>query len=267
MGAWHPHTPINRSYRTYEEWKHVKEWLECSDKWVLTVPMRNGNSACGSSPMVVRLSSYRTYEEWKRTNPTENSVFETSSYRTYEEWKRINLGLYGASFNWFLPYLWGMETYSESGKDIKRVRVLTVPMRNGNLVFFNFFSKTSAVLTVPMRNGNFFPNKVKINQIISSYRTYEEWKQYYLHSFEYRKSRSYRTYEEWKRFSFSALRRSVCWVLTVPMRNGNYSSSDKPTPPRTFLPYLWGMETWICGWDVQVLEGFLPYLWGMETWI
>ena len=103
-----------------------------------------------------------------------------------------------------------METYSESGKDIKRVRVLTVPMRNGNLVFFNFFSKTSAVLTVPMRNGNFFPNKVKINQIISSYRTYEEWKQYYLHSFEYRKSRSYRTYEEWKRFSFSALRRSVC---------------------------------------------------------
>ena len=78
------------------------------------------------------------------------------------------------------------------------------------------------------------------------------------------------------------------WVLTVPMRNGNLfisftkfeSVSVLTVPMRNgnwwlrllaslgqvkFLPYLWGMETWECGWCHAPIFKFLPYLWGMET--
>ena len=76
-------------------------------------------------------------------------------------------------------------------------------------------------------------------------------------------------------------------VLTVPMRNGNSSSSFASTDPvssyRTyeewkpvfhlqadvdnllFLPYLWGMETQKILHVAHFYHLFLPYLWGMET--
>jgi len=54
-----------------------------------------------------------------------------SSYRTYEEWKRGRL-----------------------------IQVIVVPL----------------VLTVPMRNGNLITNEIPVTVIIRSYRTYEEWK-------------------------------------------------------------------------------------------
>ena len=56
--------------------------------------------------------SYRTYEEWK-PNITIHTIFEIrSSYRTYEEWKQSKLIVLNT----------------------KRIKVLTVPMRNGNVL-------------------------------------------------------------------------------------------------------------------------------------
>jgi len=54
------------------------------------------------------------------------------SYRTYEEWKQqlVNTDYEG------------------------EIRVLTVPMRNGNFVTSAYFCVSIKVLTVPMRNGN-----------------------------------------------------------------------------------------------------------------
>jgi len=55
------------------------------------------------------VSSYRTYEEWKRSLEYQTKKTNEGSYRTYEEWKQVN---------------------NVSGYDI--LKVLTVPMRNGN---------------------------------------------------------------------------------------------------------------------------------------
>ena len=99
-------------------------------------------------------------------------------------------------------------------------------------------------------------------------------------------SSSYRTYEEWKLTKFFSTKGGDK-VLTVPMRNGNFHPPQDRVERLQFLPYLWGMETWM--WESiarslspvltvpmrngnydtyapngRVLE-FLPYLWGMET--
>ena len=76
-------------------------------------------------------SSYRTYEEWKLENYTLFTLVIVRSYRTYEEWKQMQ--------------------YVEK---IRSTTVLTVPMRNGNLVL----------------------SGVDVVNDVSSYRTYEEWK-------------------------------------------------------------------------------------------
>ena len=55
--------------------------------------------------------------------------------------------------------------------------VLTVPMRNGNLAKSVDGWDEKSVLTVPMRNGNTLGTHSGLNSPISSYRTYEEWKQ------------------------------------------------------------------------------------------
>jgi len=54
--------------------------------------------------------------------------------------------------------------------------VLTVPMRNGNAVGSGAGSVIWTVLTVPMRNGNAMYFSMLVQNGISSYRTYEEWK-------------------------------------------------------------------------------------------
>jgi len=166
---------------------------------VLTVPMRNGNTknfACRSflsrsyrtyeewklasmAPSISSIeSSYRTYEEWKPAHDHKLLLYLAGSYRTYEEWKptitlinnKSNTGflpyLWGmetftsasvcSSASRFLPYLWGMETFhSLQRRYVRKVRVLTVPMRNGNLYVGKRLFKCVKVLTVPMRNGNF----------------------------------------------------------------------------------------------------------------
>ena len=145
--------------------------------WVLTVPMRNGNNLSShlrtfptstflpylwgmetehfclwtgcyiwflpylwgmetklKSPQKLNfwLSSYRTYEEWKLLFRGMLVKLIKSSYRTYEEWK--------------LEF--GKGNYSDL------LKVLTVPMRNGNFSSDAEFNAWYFVLTVPMRNGN-----------------------------------------------------------------------------------------------------------------
>jgi len=98
------------SYRTYEEWKHHLPMLSLQLCWVLTVPMRNGNSpwwrTCYHRPRVLtvpmRNGNYLSYSLTQHTR--------TRSYRTYEEWKLpFPLSSIKKALQ-FLPYLWGMET-------------------------------------------------------------------------------------------------------------------------------------------------------------
>ena len=58
---------------------------------------------------------------------------------------------------------------------------------------------------------------------------------------------SYRTYEEWKPETVQSILAQM-QVLTVPMRNGNTLLPNKIKIPLEFLPYLWGMETWLEWW-------------------
>ena len=171
------------------------------------------------------------------------SALCVSSYRTYEEWKRQALSSFKG-----------------------RHKVLTVPMRNGNINGRKVSDWRRLVLTVPMRNGNkaaqeklekeageFLPylwgmETQGLNFCLpfvrfSSYRTYEEWK--LLHFFLGSEviHCSYRTYEEWKP---SLSRVSISSTIE-------------------FLPYLWGMETLLNSSVVRWVIKFLPYLWGMET--
>jgi len=166
--------------------------------------------------------SYRTYEEWKRFIIPSSSVSKNSSYRTYEEWKHPP----GVASRWddfsvltvpmrngnslallpslrmlmFLPYLWGMETWSSSPEMQTKTQFLPYLWGMETFSPHSQHHTNYLVLTVPMRNGN--SNNVNSLQtdINSSYRTYEEWKLGKLTVISIFKS-----------------------VLTVPMRNGNPS--------------------------------------------
>ena len=83
---------------------------------------------------------------------------------------------------------------------------------------------------------------------MSSYPTYEEWKQTNKSKNTHPSEQSsYPTYEEWKQpfsdFSYVILK---FLVLILPMRNGNYEMGARSLGDlKEFLSYLWGMETWI----------------------
>jgi len=94
--------------------------------------MRNGNLYLGLMILLAVSGSYRTYEEWKHEIFQCRSILSDSSYRTYEEWKQCSSAL-------LVPSL---------------TLVLTVPMRNGNILHLSHRPQ--------MPSG--------------SYRTYEEWK-------------------------------------------------------------------------------------------
>jgi len=121
------------SYRTYEEWKLLILEETWSILFVLTVPMRNGNSVGWRWFLC---SSHR-------------------SYRTYEEWKLLIRSHIPRLLPQFLSYLWGMETSRGEERKMDSY-VLTVPMRNGNFpIDIGWNLGTFSVLTAPMRNGNF----------------------------------------------------------------------------------------------------------------
>jgi len=128
------------------------------EKYVLILPMRNGNVVVLRLPNKFIWCSYPTYEEWKPfwiKNKSFWSFF--CSYPTYEEWKRAQLSMIISAKDYaFLSYLWGMETYLpnflfkmlyrsyptyEEWKPIfhkcpsfYKLYVLILPMRNGNPV-------------------------------------------------------------------------------------------------------------------------------------
>jgi len=149
-------TEETRSYRTYEEWKLRCKSRMPSPRWVLTVPMRNGNllsptprtsfvivltvpmrngNPVPDDPVInIHSSSYRTYEEWKLSSTWYLIKSLVRSYRTYEEWKHAKTIKSIADALQFLPYLWGMETRYYQKCFEYRQNVLTVPMRNGNMM-------------------------------------------------------------------------------------------------------------------------------------
>ena len=95
------------------------------------------------------------------------------------------------------------------------------------------------VLTVPMRNGNAQKENTWVDELLGSYRTYEEWKLFSMDFSGKALSRSYRTYEEWKLTYIEVVQKHLKKVLTVPMRNGNGTYlTQLETYLAEFLPYL-----------------------------
>ena len=82
---------------------------------------------------MIHKSSYRTYEEWKRLWNSATVYGISGSYRTYEEWKQEG------SWEPYKPKSSSYRTYEEwkrhwSKYNSNESLVLTVPMRNGNLI-------------------------------------------------------------------------------------------------------------------------------------
>ena len=164
------------SYRTYEEWKRKEKAFEFAMKKLFLPYLWGMETRFKNVVWVWEMSSYRTYEEWK--------------LRESQEW--------WISLHQFLPYLWGMETVLKVIHNVNAFEVLTVPMRNGNRTWDTVHRYVYWVLTVPMRNGNQTKSGVRVclgmrflpylwgmethilpirqQRLISSYRTYEEWK-------------------------------------------------------------------------------------------
>jgi len=127
-----------------------------------------------------------------------------------------------------------METKKREPRGLPFNLVLTVPMRNGNILGYASKTWSRSVLTVPMRNGNNAILSIVWSMGGGSYRTYEEWK-LDKEKMRIRKfSSSYRTYEEWKHngvvYEFIFVD-----VLTVPMRNGNFELMKENPDSKTVL--------------------------------
>ena len=138
-------------------------------------------------------------------------------------------------------------------------------MSNGNNVKIIFLFHSVKVLTVPMRNGNQGVSKWKEKGLGSSYRTYEEWKRTLSRSVSHALSSSYRTYEEWKLTCATIF--ATIFATFLPYLWGMETIIDNFDFMRwfSFLPYLWGMETVFLYIFHYIYYWFLPYLWGMET--
>jgi len=74
-------------------------------------------------------------------------------------------------------------------------------MRNGNRTIPGSITPGLYVLTVPMRNGNIIEHFMEVTGKTGSYRTYEEWKLSKNRTVCGSVICSYRTYEEWKPYS------------------------------------------------------------------
>ena len=143
------------SYRTYEEWKQIvtntiiiKSHLFLPYLWgmetsqafhtvlcpssVLTVPMRNGNQIWLTWVKIWIMFLPYLWGMETYGKQCKNLRRRYGSYRTYEEWKLPGVERKLKITTKFLPYLWGMETHIETWHSWWYVRVLTVPMRNGN---------------------------------------------------------------------------------------------------------------------------------------
>ena len=212
--------------------------------FVLILPMRNGNSLSVAMLQNLQAGSYPTYEEWKlRKIYNYNVHTSTSSYPTYEEWKRFLKLILDLFFPRSYP------TYEEwKQREIRdylmKMKVLILPMRNGNYHKQKNNNPSPQVLILPMRNGNMsfvFYNNYHFPR---SYPTYEEWKLIYVQV----------------RIFFMFVFLSYLWGMETTRSCIFYSFMLD-----LFLSYLWGMETIFQQFSEYGWVGFLSYLWGMET--
>jgi len=281
-------TQLFRSYRTYEEWKlHFLRLRGRRIFKVLTVPMRNGNNIDKTErfnktsvltvPMrngnrrprigVYFLIEFLPYLWGMETKDHRKTVFtNVSSYRTYEEWKRNAFEHIFFDDEGFLPYLWGMETHNHNGRAKRIEKFLPYLWGMETCTVARWFLCVDPFLPYLWGMETSCSCYVTTQLLISSYRTYEEWKLFttsisqwtpnrflpYLWGMETfhnllvlsKLYRSYRTYEEWKHGENELLTWKLLWVLTVPMRNGNpHRWKQYHHATFSFLPYLWGMET------------------------
>ena len=215
---------LQRSYPTYEEWKHVisLSW-KISVCLVLILPMRNGNK-------ILRLA-WETFL-WVLILPMRNgnlnkfSIFknkELGSYPTYEEWKP-----------------------SFARCSISLISVLILPMRNGN-EGFEIKNSNNLYSSYPTyEEWKPYNSYWAFQFYLSSYPTYEEWKLPPPFQFVLFFPRSYPTYEEWK-LSILTLTNLAKWLWFLSYLWGmeTICSSNFFLLSCMFLSYLWGMETFI----------------------
>ena len=223
---------------------------------------------------------------------TTPKVINAGSYPTYEEWKQLNtISLFMLNFK-FLSYLWGMETnlylncffrqircsyptYEEwklykRVKKYKKMIVLILPMRNGNLVLFLYSFCPLLVLILPMRNGNLhtctdfsifclcvliLPMRNGNDEVCEAIENAVKMFLSYLWGMETSMFQATCRHTDTVlilpmrngNFYFGGVPIPLFNVLILPMRNGNvYSNSKFCVCPALFLSYLWGMETLLC---------------------
>ena len=234
---------------------------------VLTVPMRNGNiwNWTANTP---KNRSYRTYEEWKLRLSLIFLSPSHSSYRTYEEWKLYIPDSRKRLTAPFLPYLWGMETIIERGW--MNGWYWFLPYLWGMETMLHSSPMSHKISFLPYLWGMETQHLSQIQSHVSKFLPYlwgmETWKWLkwlrkqrkflpYLWGMETLALHSTHLTIELVltvpmrngNFSYKYLITLVKTVLTVPMRNGNpHQSIFRCTRNARFLPYLWGMETNIC---------------------
>ena len=143
----------------------------------------------------------------------------------------------------FLPYLWGMETAWHMGPSLQyRLRSYRT-YEEWKPMIMAVWIRRFGVLTVPMRNGNLVRVSIDVLTDVSSYRTYEEWKPDKPIPLDSKSTSSYRTYEEWKLIV-------IFWITHTKIRSYRTYEEwkqngycDVESLWILFLPYLWGMET------------------------
>ncbi len=181
-----------------------------------------------------------------------------------------------------------METSCIFHRWICALCVLTVPMRNGNVVYAGMYyglyvflpylwgMETSfsihRTLALSFRSYRTYEEwkrtSLRVSRIVyndGSYRTYEEWKPVTPSSYKTSKSGSYRTYEEWKLYDIVKAYQLISAFLPYLWGMETTLVKSVITYRRRFLPYLWGMETSAYHHRFVRTCQFLPYLWGMET--
>ena len=190
------------------------------------------------------------------------------SYPTYEEWKQMTLGIITYNNGRFLSYLWGMETIKKKKRIFAIVYFSSYPTYE-EWKHKSMFKLLKCVSFLSYLWGMETPCiPIIFSLVFCSYPTYEEWKlifegkvvQFYaivlilpMRNGNLRKTEM-RFWKKWKVLilpmrngnSVSIIEHLVAssLVLILPMRNGNIKYQDYLSRcQKTFLSYLWGMET------------------------
>jgi len=175
----------------------------------------------GICPNQSKLRFEPTYEELKLSTINYYLNSGNGFEPTYEELKQEkNLFIFSRRDK-FWAYLWGIETYNKPIKVFLGAEVLSLPMRNWNLINIQAKTSLSPVLSLPMRNWNKYDTPSSSESLRGFEPTYEELK---LAPNEVK-------IEIGNKFW------AYLWGIETKKR-WNYGAS-----PSTFWAYLWGIET------------------------